>query len=288
MKLKNFWILVVSLILALNLQAQTVNDVFQLAEKQFELGNYDIASKEYNRAYYFAYQPRDILLFRIAQCYFQMGNYGLAAQFFDRTYQFSVNDSLKNEAVLEKAFCLLIQEQFVLCISELYNFKESRTAMQTANKHFLKGIAHWGLHEDPLAFDEFKLLLQNFSPSDSLVVLLNNEFDKVYRYPRRYHPNRAYIMSALLPGLGQFSSGAVKEGVNSMLLIGGLVFIAYRVVSLYSFLDAFIGLFPWIQRYYYGGMEHSKKLAIEKIEEKRYESYLRIIELLNPENRNSQ
>ncbi|HPB06482.1 MAG TPA: hypothetical protein PKX60_09610, partial [Prolixibacteraceae bacterium] len=90
------------------------------------------------------------------------------------------------------------------------------------------------------------------------------------------------IMSALLPGSGQFSVGAVKEGFNSMLLITGLTIAAIQIVKHYTFLDAVLTLLPWIQRYYIGGMDKAKALAFNKIDKKRYESYLKIIEIATP------
>jgi len=87
----------------------------------------------------------------------------------------------------------------------------------------------------------------------------------------------------ILPGSGQFYAGSVKDGINSMLLIGGLYFAALQVVKYYSFWDGVIALFPWVQRYYLGGMEKAKKLTIKKAKEKRYEAYENIIDLTYPE-----
>ncbi|MCF8363481.1 MAG: hypothetical protein K9G70_12755 [Prolixibacteraceae bacterium] len=89
-------------------------------------------------------------------------------------------------------------------------------------------------------------------------------------------------MSGIIPGSGQFVTGEVKAGLNSMLLIGGLYILSVHVINLYSFWDAAIALFPWIQRYYLGGMDHSKDLAESKIRSKRYSSYLKVLEASTP------
>jgi hypothetical protein len=149
--------------------------------------------------------------------------------------------------------------------------------------HFLKGIAYYGIGDDTLAFDELQQSLLYAGTNDSVEILLAREFDKVFRYQQRFNPRRAYIMSGIVPGSGQLSVGAIQEGLNSMLLIGGLYLIAIHVVRQYSFIDAAIALFPWVQRYYLGGMEKSKSLALSKIENKRYESYLKILELSIPD-----
>jgi hypothetical protein len=117
--------------------------------------------------------------------------------------------------------------------------------------------------------------IAKFTPKQSIdTLLVINEFKKIYRYDKRYNPQRAYIMSGIIPGSGQFASGEITAGLNSMLLIGGLYLISLRVMHIYSFWDAVLAVFPWIQRYYLGGMEHSKQLATSKIQHKRYQSYL--------------
>jgi tetratricopeptide (TPR) repeat protein len=282
MKQSKYYFLIISLLVGLNLSAQTVKEVVKFANEQFEEGNYSIASKEYNRAFFFGYDQKDILSLQIAQCYSQLNEYDLASDFFDKAYRITSNDSIKDEAILGKSFCLLLQKKYVLSISELYNLTDHASDKQKLHYHFLKGIAHYGIQDDSASFYEFNEVLKLSELNDSNSFALQSEFENVHRYQKRYNPNRAYIMSGIFPGSGQFSSGAFKDGINSMLLIGGLFMVSVRVTNLYSFWDAAIALFPWIQRYYLGGMDHSKALAVSKIESKRYESYLRIMKLTSP------
>lgn len=283
MKPSSFFILIISLS-CLNLKAQTVSEVVEFANQQFEEENYAIAAKEYNRAFFFGYHPKDVLSLQIAHCYAQLTNYDLAATFYDKAYLFSNFDSIKDEAILGKSFCLLIQQKYVLALSELLNFSNNTSLVQKEQYHFQKAIAHYGINQDSSALYEFNEVIIVASKNDSISKALRSEFDKIFRYNKRFNPQRAYIMSALLPGSGQFSVGAFKEGLNSIVLITGLYLIAAQLTGLYSFWDAAIAIFPWIQRYYTGGMDKSKALAFSKIEAKRYESYLKIIELTAPTN----
>ena len=284
MKLSKFYILIISLFVYTNSSAQTVQQVFNFANEQFEQANYALALKEYNRAFFFGFEKKDILSLQIANCYTEQGQFELAATFYDKAYGFSSNDSLKNEAILGKSFCLIIQKKYILTLSELFNISEHASLTQLTQCHFLKGIAYYGIQDDSASFYEFNEVLNLNNLNDSLNVALAFEFERVFKYNKQYNPKRAYVMSGIIPGSGQFSSGAIKDGINSMLLIGGLYLIAIKVIDLYSFWDAAIALFPWIQRYYLGGMDHSKALAKSKIETKRYESYLKIIELTAPNN----
>ena len=262
--------------------AQTVEEVVRYADEQFEKENFQFAAQEYNRALFFGSDQVDRLSIQIAHCYNELSNYDLAATFYDRSFKYSQSDSLKNEAVLGKAFCLLMKSENILALNELLYLSDEPNLLQKTGLHYLKGIALYSLGDDSLAYDEFYTVLNLTGAGDSVKNLLDNEFEKVFRYNKRYNPKRAYMMSGIIPGSGQLSVGAFKEGINSMVLIAGLYLVAVQIIRAYSLLDAGLTLFPWIQRYYLGGMDKAKGLALSKIEKKRYQSYQKILGLTTP------
>jgi tetratricopeptide (TPR) repeat protein len=282
MKRKRYFILIINLLITSFSFAQTVEDVVRFANEQFKKGNFQIAAQEYNRALFFGYDKVDELSIQIGHCYSELSNYDLATSFYDRSFKYSLSDSLKNEAVLGKTFCLLMQNKNFLALNELLYMNDYSNIQQQTGMHYLKGIAYYGLGDDTLAYEEFYTVMDLSEISDSVKTLLTSEFNKVYHYHKRYNPTRAYVMSGIIPGSGQLSVGAFKDGINSMVLIAGLYLIAVQIIKAYSLLDAALTLFPWIQRYYLGGMDKAKGLAVSKIEAKRYESYLRIIDLTTP------
>jgi len=282
MRPKKYYILIISLLAGLISNAQSVADVVSFADAQFSEGNYQIAAQEYNRAFYFGYEHVDVVSLQIGHCYSELENYTLAASFYDRAFKYSSSDSIKNESVLGKAFCLLLQNRNLPAIEELFNLSEEPILPQLAQMHYLKGIAYYNLKDDSLAYTEFYAVLDALGETDSLQSLLSFEFDKVHRYQRRYNPTLSYIMSAIIPGSGQIAVGEFKEGINSMVLVAGLAIIAIQIIKSFSYLDAAITLLPWVQRYYMGGMDKAKALAISKIEKKRYLSYQKIINLTTP------
>jgi len=284
MKLKRYFILIINLLIVVLCPAQTVEEVVRFANEQFEKGNFQVAAQEYNRALFFGYDKVDELSIQIGHCYSELSNYELASSFYDRSFKYSQSDSLKNEAVLGKTFCLLMQNRNLLALNELLYTNDHLNLQQKTGLHFLKGIAYYGLEEDTLSFKEFNNVLDLSEMNDSVKTLIISEFGKVYKYHKKYNPNRTYIMSGIIPGSGQLYVGAIKDGINSMVLIAGLYIIAVQIIKNYSLLDAGLTLFPWIQRYYMGGMDKAKGLAMSKIEAKRYESYLRIINLTSPTN----
>ncbi|HKK81821.1 MAG TPA: hypothetical protein VJ909_06220 [Prolixibacteraceae bacterium] len=282
MKLKRYFFLVISMFAQSLVMGQSAEDVANFASQQFDEGNFAIASKAYNRALFFGYTDKAFAAQRIAECYTHLEQYKLAGDFYDKSYRFSESDSMKNEAILGKTFSLLMEEKFILGLRELLNFNENQNASQQASFHFLKGISYFGLKNDSVSFNEF-IKIATHSPLQNIdTSVVKSEFQKIFRYDKKYNPQRAYVMSGIIPGSGQFASGEFSAGLNSMLLIGGLYLVSLRVMHIYSFWDAVLAVFPWIQRYYLGGMEHSKQLAISKIDNKRYQSYLKILKASTP------
>ena len=284
MKLSRFYILIISCLLTLFVQAQSVSGIVSFANTQFEHENYAIAVKEYNRALFFGAEKIDDVSIQIGHCYSELANYSLAEDFYDQAYRHSKSDSLKNEAILGKSYCLLLQNKNLEALSELIYFGNEANLNQQIQLHFLSGIAQYGLKNDSLALEEFSTVLTLTQTPDSIKNELDKEFRKVFKYQKKYNPTRTYIMSGIIPGSGQLSVGAIKEGINSMVLIAGLYLVASQIIINYSLVDAAISLFPWIQRYYMGGMDKAKGLAISKIESKRYESYEKIIDITSPSN----
>lgn len=282
MKLSRFYILIISCLFSLTVRAQSVSEIVSFANTQFESENFAIAVKEYNRALFFGAEKVDEVSMQIAHCYTELANYQLAEDFYDQAYRHSQSDSLKNEAILGKSYCLLLENKNLAALSELIYFNNETNLDQQIQSHFLNGIAYYALKNDSLALEEFSTVLELSETTDSVKALLNSEFKKVFRYQKRYNPMRTYIMSGIVPGSGQLSVGAVKEGINSMVLIAGLYIVAAQIIINYSLVDAALSLFPWIQRYYMGGMDKAKGLAVSKIESKRYESYEKIIDITSP------
>lgn len=74
----------------------------------------------------------------------------------------------------------------------------------------------------------------------------------------------AYMLSAVIPGLGQLYAGYPKEAINSFtlngLLITGLVITSFN----YTWFDGLLAFGMWLPRYYIGGIKLAGKLAKQK------------------------
>lgn len=264
---------------------QNLSEIVRFSDQNFAGGNYELAANEYNRALFFGCPEQDQICLKIANCYFKQHKFEQSIQFYDRAYFSSTSDSIKTEAILGKAFSLIIGKNYLMALSELMNVDSAKNSYHDVKLNFLKGIAYFGLHEDESSEKSFKKCLAKLSMENDSVIDL--EFKAIKKSEKRFNPHTAWLLSMILPGTGQFYAGEVMEGFNSSLLLGGLFFSAVLIAEEYSFFIALVTILPWYQRYYMGGANKAERLTMEKQMVKRndsYQSILRRIELANIEN----
>lgn len=85
-------------------------------------------------------------------------------------------------------------------------------------------------------------------------------------------------MSMIIPGLGQLYAGDIKNGLNSLILTGGLFSLGIYSAINNGFLDASLSVIPWFQRYYQGGFNKAQIIAKAKIEKKRYQIFNQLLD----------
>jgi hypothetical protein len=255
---------------------QNTDLIVVFSDQQFAKGNFGLAANEYNRALFFGYHAPDELCLKIANCYINLNKPDLSALFFDRAYFSGVSDSIKTEAIIGKSFSLILDKQYMLALSELMNLDSAKIAEQDIKLNFLKGIAYFGLNQDELAEVAFKKSVSKSSGINSAYDI-EKEFQQIKKSEKRFNPHTAWLLSLLVPGTGQAYAGDYKEAANSAFLLGGIIYLATTFAAKYSALEAIVIILPWFQRYYMGGANKAERLAIEKQERKRNDSYQRIL-----------
>ena len=275
-----FCSLIISILGATNLNAKQLDKLVSFADQQFELGNYKLAAMEYNRAIFFGDDRQDLLYLKIAESYFHLQNYPLSLAFFDKSYYASSADSIQSEAILGKSFCFILKDQYMLALAELMNLKDSLPVNQEIKASFYTGLAYFGTTDYPKAEAAFSSCLTTMNKKAD-VGLINQEFETISKSRKRYNPTTAWFLSLIIPGSGQLYSGEIKEAANSMVLLGGLIYITIRLSVNYSFFEAAITVLPWFQRYYIGGANRAERYAEETYQHKRYNAYLRILQQID-------
>ena len=122
-------------------------------------------------------------------------------------------------------------------------------------------------------------MISSFSDSSKKIIRkLYNGAEKNHLNP---NPKVAAFLSMVLPSSGQIYCGELKSGINSFLLTGAAL-TAFTLINIrYSFLDAILGIFPYYQRYYTGGVINAQKMAEKKNKMRKLECIKKLNEIIS-------
>lgn len=261
------------------IKAQTLEESLNFADKQFELKNYRLAIKEYQRVLFFDDgKNTDYVYKQLATVYFVNGYYSDAAHYYELAYKTAFNDSLKTELIFKKASCYMLDSKFRMAIFELMNLPDSFDIQFNNRKNFYFAVCYWGLEEFEKSKKYFLSIIPDERKDDKeKIVLLFSKKKNLYRP----NPKTAKIMSMIIPGSGQIYSGDIKNGLNSFILTGGFVVLGIYMTEYYTFFDAFLTAAPWFMRYYQGGFQKAKQIAAQKRDKRRNKTYKEILSIIS-------
>jgi len=255
--------------------SQTIHQWKEYSDEQFEKGNFSIALKEFQRILLFdgEHQYNDVYN-KIATIYYEIEDYDNAIVYYDFAWKATQNDSIKIELAFRKILCYFQLKDYYLGLMELYDLPEQLTPYFERIKNLYLAICHFGLDEKYLSLQYFSQIVDSagLDQIDSCFVQLN-------KVEKKYDPDKLQMMSILLPGLGQTFAGDLKSGLNSILLLGGIVTYAYHTMLVYSILDGTLVLTSWFYRYHTGGHRKAYELGVKKIQEQRNETYLQVMDI---------
>ena len=184
---------------------------------------------------------------------------------------------VKNEVIIEMAKTYILQEKYDYAKIEVLNIKEINQDFTDRKIYYLSIIS--------LFKNEFEnskdYLLQISNLSDSSQKIINDLYKNASKYYNRPNPKVASFLSMIVPGSGQLYSGKLKSGINSFLLTGAAL-TAFTLINVrYSFLDAILGVFPYYQRYYTGGVINAQKMAENKNKMRKLECIKKLNEIIS-------
>jgi len=266
-------IIIFSLFVSKKLVAQNYQETLQFAFEQYDNENYTVALKTFQRLIFFN-TDGDLLPLYIAA-----GNIAIhekeyeTAQFnFGLAYNIAESDSLKNELLFKKAYSQILSKKYQYAIIDLLAINDYDIITKQKLNFFL-GTCYFGLEQ----FDRSKKYFENCLETGS-----KGAFDILFTHKNLYTPSpqKAKILSMILPGLGQFYIGNYKDGINSLALSLGLIFVGVRTATNSGVLFALVSVFPWYQRYYTGGFNKAERMAVLKRQNKRSDLYNKIIEII--------
>lgn len=257
--------------------SQSLGNVLGIANDQYRNGNYPLALKEYQRFLFFNDSTPPSVLYQIAECFFKLNQYENAYEFYDKAFFSFQNDSLRLDALFKKIECLLRNGDYSLGLNDILGISDTVSGQFYYKKEFFAGISYFGMEDFQNAEYSFLNCIepQYTKQKDQLKSIFQNK-----RNFEKPNPKTAYILSLCFPGLGQFYSGDIKNGLNSVGLTAALVYLAVRIAYSQTLLDALVTIAPWYQRYYQGGYESAERIAAEKKLHKRGVVYGKIIDII--------
>jgi hypothetical protein len=240
------------------------NGQFTVADSLYQLGNIQYASLEYERVVYSNEDPtiKNRALLQKAYCLKNLGDHVGAYKTLQRANYFVSQDSLNFKMRYELALNAYLSGDFNTALGQL-----------TQIEYFFKDNGYTDilyLHiltlNELKKWNEAKEKYKQYASNNNVSV----SADEAYYFldkPRLRNPEKAEKISYILPGIGQMYAGyPVKGMVSSLIQLSLMGFGAYSLYEGYFFTGALtgIGLF-W--SFYTGGARNAKYLAQRKNEE---------------------
>ena len=256
---------------------QDLDYVINYADHHYNLSNYKTAITEYKRAIYFADTEHLPDLYRqTANSYFFIQNYPDAISYYDKAVNSLYCDSVKAECLFQKISCYMLLEQFRFAIQELDKMIYLSSEYFVRKRNFYFGICNFGSQQFDASFESF---LNAISETDTVKI---QKLTKLFQNKGKlYHPSpkTAKFLSIIIPGSGQIYGGDIKSGINSLFVLGGLVYMGVYLSKLYNSALFMFSITPWIQRYYLGGIRNAGKIAESKRAINRSDYFNKILEI---------
>ena len=258
-------------------QAQTVPQVLQQADSLLARGDYFSAVKLYDRVLFFDDSAYAINSYeKIAECYFQNRQYDKAANYFSLAGKAEDNDSLAQSIFEKKTISLILGEQFLSAREELFEMPEAYLKSQKGI--LLTAMTLYGNQETDAAFNEFSKL-EVLKKKDKELARLKKRLIRV----EKKNPKTARVLSIIIPGSGQLYAGDWRNGLNSLLLTGGLMTLGVHTIATIGFIDGILMVGPWYQRYYTGGFKRAEASVNALKKKVRYEVLQEMLRLSKDE-----
>lgn len=245
------WWICILVISATN--AQNLGATLQLAAANLDRGELNEAEFLYSRVSFFdksgIYKAKT--LEGLAHLAYMKEDYSRASNYFLSLNRLSQNATDYYYHIL----ALIKAEQWMSAKAGLFTMEDSTHEM-TISKKILMGLVDFNIGEVEMAklhFDDAEKLLK---------VALDTE--GIFRKMKRVHKKnkiKAIILSGVLPGLGQAYSGHIKEGVNSLFVVGAIGVVYLYTLTNIGAIDGLISIMPWFHRYYVGGMNTAAEMV---------------------------
>jgi len=274
MNFKTFVFFFIFVYAGFDVYTQKIDETIKYADKLFENGDYNKSLSLYLRVAFFSTKPNVYLFEKSGDCQFQSDDFISAESYYDSALFYCEDEYKYTELLYKKADCKIFRKDFDDAVKFLKGI-DFEYLQYSEQYHFYLGIAFFGQEDFKLSETQFLLCLpdSDFFAKNQILEI----FDKNYNYP---NPQTAYVLSSVIPGLGQLYSGNYREALNSFVLVAAIVLLANDMYMKFGLADSVISIFPWLNRYFNGGIENAEKIAEMERNNRRNQILNRIILIL--------
>jgi tetratricopeptide (TPR) repeat protein len=254
-------------------KSANIESIISFGDSLFLKGNYINALNEYQRAYFFAgSELKSQLGEKIAGCYLVLNDFKMARSFYDSVVFYSKNDNQRISCEFQKILCFMKENNFGYALLKLNNLEVEDEIQLQRRKNLYQGICCFGIGQYDESHQHF---LNSISNTDTLRRLQLQHLYENQIVLKRPNSHTAIMLSLIIPGTGQFYSGDIKDGLNSLLLLSGIFYLGTIVSS-----SGLVLIVPLFCKYYIGGIVHTKQIADIKRNEKKFTYYTNLMEIL--------
>jgi tetratricopeptide (TPR) repeat protein len=226
-------------------------------------GFYDEAITEYDRYLFFNSGSRwpDDTYSKIGYCYAHLEKWDKAFEMINKSILFARSDSLLDQRRIDQAVILLAlgnNGEAQLNLRQMAYFSNYEAIRKRSG--MLLFLSEIFTHDWEDALYVYRSLIKSqLIGSDSLESILIEASKVDYK-----SPNKAMLLSTLIPGGGQMYNGRWLSGLNAMLLNGALGYLTVDNFVKERYVSSFLVLIFLYQRYYNGNRYQAYNTAIEQ------------------------
>lgn len=259
--------------------SQNYEQTLRFADSLFAANNYALSESLYRRLLFFSEETQIRELNRkLGICLSSQKKYSEAIQYFDRALNLTDSMPEKNVLLFHKAEVFIFSGNFILALATLFELHENSLSKEDlVKKDFFFAVSYFGTHDHTKSKNYFlKTIPENFSTDrrkvDSLFIVIQKAEKKSH--------GKLYLLSALIPGIGQLMAHNTGDALNSLALNSFIFIIGLKVSQIYSPFDAMITIGPWFLRYYKGNIKNAKHQINDRFTQRITRNYQKILDIV--------
>lgn len=198
-------------------------------------------------------------------CYRHLNRYEDALGELNRVNLFNIADTMKTKVLYEKAFNLMLNENFQEALMNIRRINEEQLSKSTYNNILpLKILILNHTRNWEKAHKTFNQWIESLSYTQ---IEKENWKDSVTEFyaesnlPKNYSEEKARNLSRFIPGAGHSYAGHTLEGIGNFMLNGATVGFGIHQIWYGFYFTGYIAGLGVFYKSYFGGMERAAYLA---------------------------